>query len=540
MAVTKKSVNGSDGLTVFYFTYPSSDVFLRERNYFVFEGVQDNIYIKTVKIGDKTLNFGRYALDIGAKFYLDISAYYAKYYGKFNVVITYENNAGDDVTDKTAIKATTYDCYDPFKEIVPDRCGDAPYARILPPNRMLWDGKKETSSLLSAMRDGDYFSGYEYEMEGVPYENFRPSNTWVTTSQKNEHLGETYRNTLKSNGNLAELDGNGNPLWIEQGYLVVGSAHHGKTFEEQRTHSTNFCRTKTIFTNYNGLTIGATPSGIEKLVIFYDTNKEYVDNFAWTTNKQTLNNAGTYPYISVIFHKKDNTAITPSELTSLTSSELTNPEAGKSWRWYKINGTYKWYELTQNQLVNNKFFWEVNNENYSDDIINKGFTFDSKFSAKLIRSKNITSPNSWTHLSIYSIDRSVELADSSMHYLYARWLTPWCISVEHLFYLNTYATDKDDAQEVESEYLYKERSKHVIKGSFYLDNIREPYDLWYYQTLANSELVELYLPIFSVRKDIYMPNASDYVAVKITGSNIKDAVVDGVAQSTITFDFEMR
>ena len=536
MAVTKKNVNGA-----FYFTYPSSDVFLKERNYFVFEGVQDDTYIKTVNIGNKTLNFGRYALDIGATFYLDVSAYYAKYNGKFNVVIKYENFREEVVTTTITINATTYDCYSPFLEVVPDRCGDAPYARIVPPYRMLWDGKKETSSLLSAMRDGDYFSGYEYEMEGVPYENFRPSNTWVTTSQKNEHLGETYRNTLKSNGNLAELEGNGLPMWIEQGLLRVGSSYYGKTFEEQRAAASNFCRTKTIFTNYNGLKIGASPSGIDKLVIFYNANKEYVGNNPWTSAEQTLNNASDYPYISIIFHKKDNTAITPSELTSLTSTELTNPDAGKSWRWYNIGGAFKWEERTQEQLVNNKFYWEVNNESYSDDVINKGFTFGDKFSAKLILSKNITSPTSWTPLStIYSIDRYVELVDSSMHYLYARWLTPWGISVEHLFYLDTYGTEKDNAQEVESEYLYEEHSKHVIKGSFYLDNIRAPYDLWYYQTLANSELVELYLPIFSVRKDIYMPNASDYVAVKIKGSNIKDAVVDGVAQSTITFDFELR
>lgn len=534
MAVTKKNINGA-----FYFTYPSSDVFLKERNYFVFEAIKQS-YITSVKIGSKTLNFGG-ELDIYKPFYLDVSAYYAKYNGKFSVTIYFNSEValGDSTT--VAINATTYDCYDPFKEIVPDRCGDAPYARIVPPNRMLWDGKKETSSLLSAMRDGDYFSGYEYEMEGVPYANYRPSDKWLTTTQKNEHLGETYRNTLKSDGNLAELDGNGNPLWIEQGDLFSGGSHIGKTFEQQRASSTTACRAKTIFENYNGLVIGTPPSGIQMLVVLYDANKTHRSFVLWTTSSVTLNNASTYPYISFVFKKTDVSAITPSDLVGITSGELTNPDAGKSWRWYNIGGTFKWQEITQEQLVNNKFYWEVNNEHYSNDVVNKGIIFDSKFSAKLIRSKNITSPNSWTPLStIYSIGRNVELVDSAMHYLYARWLTPWGISVEHLFYIDTYATDKDNAQEVESEYLYEERSKHVIKGSFYLDNIRNPYDLWYYQTLANSELVELYFPIFSVRKEIYMPNASDYVAVKITGSNIKDAVVDGLAQSTITFNFELR
>lgn len=535
MAVTKKNVNGA-----FYFTYPSSDVFLKERNYFIFEGVQDDTYIKTVMIGNKTLNFGRYFLREGEKFYLDVSAYYAKYYGIFNVVITYENYLEEVVTNTTAINATTYDCYDPFKEIVPDSCGGAPYARILPPNRMLWDGKKETSSLLSAMRDDDYFSGYEYEMEGVPYETYRPSDAWLTTAQKNEHLGETYRNTLPATGNLAELDSNGLPLWIEQGNLSTGSSYYGKTFEQQRYASANYCRTKTLFNYYKDITkIGKMPDGIKMQIILYDENKLYVNQTADIDYEITI--PWDYPFLSIIFHKSDYSAITPSELTSLTSTQLTNPEAGKSWRWYNIGRKFKWQEITQEQLVNNKFYWSVNNKSYSDDVMNKGFTFGSKFSAKLIRTKNIFSPISWTPLStIYSIGRSVELVDSSMNYLYARWLTPWGISVEHLFYLDTYGTEKDNAKEVDSDYYYKELSSHLRTGSFYLDDIRHPYDLWYYKTLENSELVELYFPIFSVRKDIYMPNASDYVAVKIKGSNIKDAVVDGVTQSTITFDFEMR
>lgn len=534
---THYSVDVEDNiLTVMY---PDGDVFLRERNNITLTALYDDVALVSIKIGGKIINFGKHYF-WNAPVVIDVSAYYSKD-DVNSIYITIIDGMGLTEEFTIPLSLTKHNCYSPFLEFVPDSCGDAPYARILPPNRMLWDGKKETSSLLSSMRDGDYFSGYEYEMEGVPYATYRPSNAWVTNAQKNEHLGETYRNTLKDSGNLAELDSNGNPLWIEQGVLIVGSSSFGKTFEQQRYADANYCRTKTIFENYNGLTIGATPNGIEMLVILYDANKQFIANLSWRATAVTLNNSDKYPFISIIFAKSDSSAITPSELTSLTSSQLTNPEAGKSWRWYKIGGEFKWQEITQEQLVNNKFFWEVNNNSYSDDVINKGFTFDRKFSAKLIRSKNINTPNSFTPLStIYSIDRSVELIDSAMHYLYARWLTPWGISVEHLFYLDTYGTDKDDAQEVESEHLYEERSKHIIKGSFYLDNIRDPYDLWYYQTLANSELVELYLPIFSVRKDIYMPNASDYVAVKIKGSNIKDAVVDGVAQSTITFDFEMR
>ena len=126
-------------------------------------------------------------------------------------------------------------------------------------------------------------------------------------------------------------------------------------------------------------------------------------------------------------------------------------------------------------------------------------------------------------------------------WVYITWRTRWGLDVSHIFYIDTYATDKDDAQEVESEYLYEENSKHLIKGSFYLDNIKEPYDLWYYQTLAQSELVTLKTWKLSEYDTRYIPNGTNsFNGVKITGCNIKDAVVDGVAQSTITFDFEMR
>lgn len=333
MAVTKKNVNGA-----FYFTYPSSDVFLKERNYFVFEGVQDDTYIKTVKIGNKTLNFGRYALDIGAKFYLDVSAYYAKYYGKFNVIITYENIREEVVTNTTAINATTYDCYDPFKELVPSFCEDSSYIFITPPCRM---------------------------------------------------------------------------LFISPDYYIK--------------------------------------SKIQSLLAI----------------------------------KKGNT------------------------------------------------IWEVNGVEYQSSLIMIGVP---------ITQTNFVITQKLTDGTIIRITKRIaDFADLSREWVQVAWRTRWGLDVSHIFYLDTYATDKDDAQEVESEYLYEEHSKHIIKGSFYIDNIREHYDLWYYQTLAQSELVTFTYWKWKDYVDYYMPNGTnDFNGVKITGCNIKDAVVDGVTQSTITFDFEMR
>lgn len=330
MAVTKNNVNGA-----FYFTYPSSDVFLKERNYFVFEGIEDDTYIKTVKIGDKTLNFGRYALDIGAKFYLDVSAYYAKYFGKFNVVITYENYREEVVTNTTAISAITFDCYSPFKEFsIPEPCIDTQYARITPPNRMLWDGEKSVTSMFAAMRKND---GYAWSINGTAYD-----------------VGMTYT------------------------YVKIGAG---------------------------------------------------------------------------------------------------------------------------------------------------GFLAEYKFSGTLVN----------------TIKRSIELIDDFREYVYMRWKTPWGYSVEHLFYLDTFGADKDNEKELESAPLnYSQRYDYVRKGSIYMDNIRDPYDLFYYKTLETAEVVEIWTPSFNVLPSFYMPDGTAYEAVKITGSNIKDAVVDGVVQSTITFDFELR
>ena len=446
------------------------------------------------------------------------------------------------VTFTIPLKVNTINGYSPFLEFVPERCGDAPYARIVPPNRMLWDGKKSTTSMLAAVRDDDYFSGYEYEMEGVPYETYRPSDAWLTNAQKNEHLGETYRNTLKATGNLAELDGNGNPLWIEQGGLLVGRTHHGKTFEEQRVAAPNSCRTKTIFNNYNGLTIGATQNGIRKLIIFYDANKQYASNFGWETGVQTLNNAGNYPYISIIFEKEGNAAFTMSELAGITSSALTNPEAGKSYRWVEQNGVFSWLELTKEQIVNNSFFWNIftddTNVPKNVDLVNDAFVFSKIFKAFYVKIQSI-SPTSKKYYRVADVKRVVSLSDVSLPYVYIRWKTPWGLTVEHLFYFGSYSSDKADEKELESVNYYEELSKHVRVGSFYLDGITQPYDLFYYKTLENAELVEMYFPSYAFKPATYMPNGDDYVAIKVKSSDVADAVVDGVTKKTITFKFEL-
>ena len=532
---THYSVDVEDNiLTVMY---PDSDVFLRERNNMTLTALSDDVALVSIKIGGKIINFGKhYFWD--APVVIDVSAYYSK--DDVNSIhITIIDGIGLTEEFTIPLSLTKHNCYSPFLEFVPERCADALYARIVPPNRMLWDGKKKSTSLLAAVRDSDRFSGYEYEMESVPYANYRPSDAWLTNAQKNAHLGETYRNTLKATGNLADLDSNGNPLWIEQGLLLLSIDNHGKTFEELRQAEQEYCRTKTIFNTYNGLTIGATPNGIQKVVMLYDANKNYVSNYGWEAGSRTLNTS--YPYFSLVFKKVNGTAITPSELVGITSSMLTNPEAGKSYRWVIKNNEYKWVELTAEQLINERFFWSINGKNDAIEVLNKQFEFGSKIDANLVFEKVLsptgTPPSKFEALQ--SVKRSVSIADGSLPYVYIRWRMPWGVTVEHLFYLGTYSSNKDDAKELESMNYYEELSNHVRVGSFYLDGITQPYDLFYYKTLENAELVEMYFPAYAFKPNTYMPNGDTYVAIKIKGSDVAEAVVDGVTKKTITFKFEL-
>ena len=535
--ITTKDFTSQAGATVTV-KYPTGAIFMRERNYLTVSCESDDYYLKKITLAGKTINFGRYYL-FDNPITLDVTPYYAKLYSLVNISLVVENQNEVDETFTVSFTIDKVEGYSPFLEFVPERCGDAPYARIVPPYRMLWDGKKNTTSMLAAVREDDYFSGYEYEMEGVPYATYRPSDKWLTTAQKQEHLGETYRNTLKASGNLSDLDSNGNPLWIYDVDMDIGSSNYGKTFEEQRLQSSiYFYSTKTIFENYNGLTIGENLHETERRILFYDKNKRFALQYDRTSSQQTLNNASTYPYIAIFFRKKDRGIITPSDLVGITSSTLKNPEAGKSYRWVEKNGVFSWLELTEEQIINNSFAWYFGGHRYFDDVINKAVTFSNSFEA-LYQRVYALSPTNKQYTTIQKVSRSVSLADSSMPYVYIRWKTPWGVTVEHLFYLGSYSSDKEDAKELESVNYYEELSKHVRVGSFYLDGITQPYDLFYYKTLENAELVEMYFSAYAFKPSTYMPNGDDYVAIKIKGSDVAEAVVDGVAQRVITFKFEL-
>ena len=185
----------------------------------------------------------------------------------------------------------------------------------------------------------------------------------------------------------------------------------------------------------------------------------------------------------------------------------------------------------------NVYVWSLNEGSFDgSQILMKSVAIDTAFKAEYIATNTIGTARNV----LSTITRSVEACDTSRNIVYVTWRTPWGFDVSHVFYLDTFGTDKEDAKEVESLYLYEENSKHVVKGSFYLDNIRDPYDLWYYQTLAKSELVTITLDTWRTLANVYMPlGSNEYNGIRITGTNIQDAVVDGVTQQTITFDFEM-
>lgn len=185
----------------------------------------------------------------------------------------------------------------------------------------------------------------------------------------------------------------------------------------------------------------------------------------------------------------------------------------------------------------NVYVWSLNGGNFDgSQMLMKSVAIDTTFKAEYIS----TDATSTAKNVLNTITRAAEARDITRDIVYVTWKTPWGFDVSHVFYLDTFGTDKTDAKEVDSLYFYEERSKHVVKGSFYLDNIRSPYDLWYYQTLANSERVTITIDTWGTLANVYMPlSTNKYNGVRITGTNVQDAVVDGITQSTITFDFEM-
>ena len=206
--------------------------------------------------------------------------------------------------------------------------------------------------------DGEVTSWF---LKGVPTTTNQPAADWTTDELKQRHEGDTYTNMLNAQADLSELSDN-LPLWIEQGFLSVGTSYIGYTYEEQMRSNATVCRTKCIFNIVKGITIGAPPTGIQQLVILYDANKQYRSNTSWVTTSVSLDNyANTYKYFAIIYTVTGDgaykTALAPSQLTTLSQTgELTTPDAGKSWRWCKGTAdtpatTWHWHLIADSDAV---------------------------------------------------------------------------------------------------------------------------------------------------------------------------------------------
>ena len=145
--ITTKDFTSSAGATVTV-KYPTGTIFMRERNYLTVSCESDDYYLKKITLAGKTINFGRYKLQDGS-ITLDVSPYYAKLYKGGNLSLVVENQNEVDETFTVSFTINKVEGYSPFLEFVPERCADTPYARIVPPTRMLWDGTKKSTSLLA-------------------------------------------------------------------------------------------------------------------------------------------------------------------------------------------------------------------------------------------------------------------------------------------------------------------------------------------------------------------------------------------------------
>ena len=143
--------------------YPDGDVVLRERNYVkIYTEHETSCTLVSVTIAGKGIRFN---YDLSKPITFDITPYYAKGATSIAISIKY-----DDVTDTFTIpiSITAFDCYSPFKEFaIPEPCVATQYARITPPNRMLWDGSKSVTSIFAAMRKN---AGYAWSLNGTDYD----------------------------------------------------------------------------------------------------------------------------------------------------------------------------------------------------------------------------------------------------------------------------------------------------------------------------------------------------------------------------------
>lgn len=205
--------------------------------------------------------------------------------------------------------------------------------------------------------DGEISSWF---MEGTPANNCYPASEWTDNTLKERHLGDTYTNMLPSVVNFNDVDADGNPLWIEEGFLYMGSTYYGYLFEEQRyNHANGRCRTKSIMELPDVETTFTYPDNVQAIVALYDADKKYVANYNWDLDSPATIPAKStsYKYFSIGFSNDDySTRITRADLKGISCDKtFICPEAGLSWRWCNFddmdNTTWHWHKIADSDAV---------------------------------------------------------------------------------------------------------------------------------------------------------------------------------------------
>ena len=204
--------------------------------------------------------------------------------------------------------------------------------------------------------DGEISSWF---FEGTPANNNYPASEWTDNTLKERHLGDTYTNMLPSVVNFNDVDADGNPLWIEEGFLYMGSTYYGYLFEEQRYYANGRCRTKSIMELPDVATTFTYPDNIQAVVALYDADKKYVSNYNWDLDSPATIPAKStsYKYFSIGFANYNYSAgLTRADLKGISCDKtFICPEAGLSWRWCNFDdmddSTWHWHKIADSDAV---------------------------------------------------------------------------------------------------------------------------------------------------------------------------------------------
>lgn len=174
-----------------------------------------------------------------------------------------------------------------------------------------------------------------------------PAQTWIADGEQENHIGDTFTNTLPANFDPTDAG-----CW-EQGSIGASYIDGIKTWDQIKIADSTRIRLKTPV---GGIPKGAVLSVGEGYTMGYNpiaSSGAVIASYVWS---QSYTVGSDNPYIAFVIRKTDNAKITPAEYPqihfTISSDEMTNPDAGKSWRWVKEeDGTYKWTPIADSDAV---------------------------------------------------------------------------------------------------------------------------------------------------------------------------------------------